>query len=361
MDYVKEAKALMKGDGENGSIAIPCWALTATGGDYTLAVFIKQVWFWSQKATDPDGFYRSYGTWEREDYLTRSQVNRGRDWMRKEMGEEVLITVSKKPRAKDGSVRGSAPMLHWKLDVQQFCMWMCKKLTGRCAGNPQVDVQESDRSMCRKAASPPVGKSQVDVQESSRTIYMNQDRESNRDSRQEESDRESNRERDSVDDPQPAPDENSPEKILSLKDYLAFKKKFFEITGKNPDLKLHQDEVDPLAVELWSAGYRVSDLEKVAEYCSWMTNPPHPKQIVQYIEAARNADTGYRPQDWMNHKEWIRGRGDVWLEIGLLNAEQYSWLDMAQHYRYLEWCEENNFVDGGDDDDWVDVEAQAGD
>jgi hypothetical protein len=80
-----------------------------------------------------------------------------------------------------------------------------------------------------------------------------------------------------------------PSKILSLVGYSVFEKKFFEITGRNPKLELHQQEVNPLAVELWGEGYRVEDLERTALLCSgWMKIPPHPKQVVQYIAAAKS-------------------------------------------------------------------------
>lgn len=126
---------------------------------------------------------------------------------------------------------------------------------------------------------------------------------------------------------EPPERESQPDpKILSLIGYSDFQDKFFEITGRDPKLESHQSEVHPLAGELWSAGYRIEDLERTALLCSgWMTTPPHPKQVVEYIAAAKRTLLGKKKRQ-----------------------SQYG-------------EEKGDYSAFGDTDDWQEAEATAGD
>lgn len=77
---------------------------------------------------------------------------------------------------------------------------------------------------------------------------------------------------------------------LNLEEFRVFLERFYALTGKKAAVKTHREAVEPVAVELYQAGYRMTDLESAEAATSWMVTPPTPRQVALSI--------GGRQQGW---------------------------------------------------------------
>lgn len=66
-------------------------------------------------------------------------------------------------------------------------------------------------------------------------------------------------------------------------EYQKFLEYFYKMTGKTAKLPIHRDLLEPLAMEMFAAGYRLDDLLQVEAATAWMQTPPTPKQVVELI------------------------------------------------------------------------------
>lgn len=137
MDNRNQIKAVIKSfSGKDNSINIPVVYIKLLE-DYTTAAFLNQLVYWSDRTKRTDGyFYKSHKEWQDEMCLSRYQVDRAINKLKK---LELLEVVKKKANG--------APTLHYKLDMDKLTNWICEKLTNGNERNSQMEMRETYKSL----------------------------------------------------------------------------------------------------------------------------------------------------------------------------------------------------------------------
>lgn len=116
--YIHQVQALIKAsktDGQGGqsnAVLLPR-ELVRFLGDYEAAAMLAQIFYWTERTTDPDGwFYKTAEEWESEICLTAAQVRRVSQVLARH--GLVEIAFKKNPR------HGNAPVYHYRLSWPAF-------------------------------------------------------------------------------------------------------------------------------------------------------------------------------------------------------------------------------------------------
>lgn len=106
--------------GRDSVIVIPRVFISLLDGDYAAAGVLNQVLYWSDRTSDPDGwFYKSYEEWYAETGLSQYQINRAINGdKRRKSGKPTLASIGVKTKLKK-SPKG-APTVHYRLDREAF-------------------------------------------------------------------------------------------------------------------------------------------------------------------------------------------------------------------------------------------------
>lgn len=122
--------------GQQNTLTIPTLYIELTG-DIQTALLLNQIVFWSDKSKRSDGFfYKTYGEWEQETYLTEYQVRRSVTKL-KELG-----FVETKLKRANGS-----PTLHYKLEFEMLSDSILKKLKKRNLTNLRNETEETSETL----------------------------------------------------------------------------------------------------------------------------------------------------------------------------------------------------------------------
>lgn len=122
--------------GQQNTLTIPTLYIELTG-DIQTALLLNQIVFWSDKSKRSDGFfYKTYGEWEQETYLTEYQVRRSVTKL-KELG-----FVETKLKRANGS-----PTLHYKLEFEMLSDSILKKLKKRNLTNLRNEPEETSETL----------------------------------------------------------------------------------------------------------------------------------------------------------------------------------------------------------------------
>lgn len=100
--------------GQSNIISVPRPILKMLDGDFAAALMLSQVIYWSERTTDPDGwFYKTNPEWEDEICLTREKIDRA---------AKVLeaFGVERIKRPVPGRGRSNAPVFHYRLNREVF-------------------------------------------------------------------------------------------------------------------------------------------------------------------------------------------------------------------------------------------------
>lgn len=122
--------------GQQNTLTIPTLYIELTG-DIQTALLLNQIVFWSDKSKRSDGFfYKTYGEWEQETYLTEYQVRRSVTKLKK------LGFVETKLKRANGS-----PTLHYKLEFEMLSDSILKKLKKRNLTNLRNEPEETSETL----------------------------------------------------------------------------------------------------------------------------------------------------------------------------------------------------------------------
>lgn len=106
-------------------------------GDYNTAILLNQIIFWSDKSKRKDGyFFKTYDEWEEELCLTKYQVRRSTEKLKK------LGFVETKIKKANGS-----PTLHYKFDSEVFADSIVEFIDNRTLRNLTNESEETKLSL----------------------------------------------------------------------------------------------------------------------------------------------------------------------------------------------------------------------
>jgi hypothetical protein len=104
---VKKILKELTGQAQFLTIPRPFVAMT---GDHVCALFLSQIIYWSERTSDPEGwFYKTHEEWAEELCLTPYQVRRATEKL-------ARLGVQSKVR----KLKGQGPKLHYRLDDERF-------------------------------------------------------------------------------------------------------------------------------------------------------------------------------------------------------------------------------------------------
>lgn len=107
--------------GQNNVISVPRAFVTLFDGDYTRAVLLNQILYWSDRTTNPNGwFYKSYDEWTDELGLSKYQVMRAMhgDKRTKSKSARTLADVGIETDVRH-TLKGK-PTVHYRIDADKF-------------------------------------------------------------------------------------------------------------------------------------------------------------------------------------------------------------------------------------------------
>lgn len=112
---------LQKLTGQSNVLTIPRLFVELFDGDHGQALFLSQLIYWSDKGSNPDGwFYKTYTEWYQETLLSEYKVRKAVKLLE---SENIVKTKIKKANGN--------PTLHYKIDPKSLHDWLLKKLKER--------------------------------------------------------------------------------------------------------------------------------------------------------------------------------------------------------------------------------------
>lgn len=154
--------------GQRNTVPVRVPILKFFGGNYEVAAMFEQLYYWSDRTADPDGWiFKTYDDWYDEICLTRSKLTSAKKYL---VERGYLETCVRR-------VSGLA-ISHYRLNMEQFSIDFepflnaeeekiktlkkakkekiteCKKHANRNAENLQTGMQETCKPECRKPAIP---------------------------------------------------------------------------------------------------------------------------------------------------------------------------------------------------------------
>jgi hypothetical protein len=142
--------------GQQNVLTIPRALINVCGGDIPAALLLSQILYWSDRTTDPDGWFaKSYDDWNAEISMTEYQIKRAiKGDKRRKNGGLRLADIGVETKLSQSKYYSNAPTMHYRIDAEKLHAVIVSSL------NLNI-VQDGNRTLSR-----------MDTEQSSESIYI---------------------------------------------------------------------------------------------------------------------------------------------------------------------------------------------
>lgn len=130
---------LQKLTGQSNVLTIPRLFVELLNGDHGQALFLSQLIYWSDKGSNPNGwFYKTYSEWYQETLLSEYKIRKAIKLLE---AEGIIETKIKKANGN--------PTLHYKIHPNALHNWLLKKLHNRNQSNLSIEPLKTTETITK--------------------------------------------------------------------------------------------------------------------------------------------------------------------------------------------------------------------